>query len=293
MNLKSTISVGLILGSYGLTSCIKKSAGGSQRASEASQSSQIAGLDFGSDYFAGYTQAKNEAKYLMVYFRDAKDAPAKKIFEEVTLADKSVQEQLASIVRVVVPLNAKIKIKDKDASLIDQPGFEHLERGQGIAFVDLKNKTEKTYKLAKAYAFRSDNQAASWKLAPFLEHLKSPVPASELIVPNPNNYKLSNFEFEVIRLTNIERQKLGRAPFAVRGPLVDGCRQHSNWMARGGGLNHASGQFAENIAWNQRTPREVVTSWMNSPGHRANILGRYRFIGVSDASYYWCQRFVH
>jgi uncharacterized protein YkwD len=54
----------------------------------------------------------------------------------------------------------------------------------------------------------------------------------------------------------------------------------------------------ENIAAGQRTPQEVVNSWMNSPGHRANILNRnYTKIGVGYASggeygTYWTQMFI-
>jgi len=54
----------------------------------------------------------------------------------------------------------------------------------------------------------------------------------------------------------------------------------------------------ENIAWGQKTPQEVVTGWMNSSGHRANILGaNYTKIGCgfyqgSDGTCYWSQLFM-
>ena len=44
------------------------------------------------------------------------------------------------------------------------------------------------------------------------------------------------------------------------------------------------GYAGENIAWGQKSPEEVVTAWMNSPGHRANILHRsFTKLGVG----YW------
>lgn len=54
----------------------------------------------------------------------------------------------------------------------------------------------------------------------------------------------------------------------------------------------------ENIAYGQKTPQEVVTAWMNSPGHRANILSsNYGKIGVgcykSGSTYYWSQLFTN
>lgn len=51
----------------------------------------------------------------------------------------------------------------------------------------------------------------------------------------------------------------------------------------------------ENIAYGQRTPQEVVNAWMNSSGHRANILhASYTQIGVGYAANgrYWTQMFI-
>ena len=58
--------------------------------------------------------------------------------------------------------------------------------------------------------------------------------------------------------------------------------------------------MGENIAAGQRTPKEVVTDWMNSPGHRANILSPdFTKIGVglvynsnSVYGYFWTQIFL-
>jgi uncharacterized protein YkwD len=51
----------------------------------------------------------------------------------------------------------------------------------------------------------------------------------------------------------------------------------------------------ENIAMGQRTPEEVVTAWMNSPGHRANILNaNFTHLGVGyvASGNYWTQMFI-
>jgi uncharacterized protein YkwD len=62
------------------------------------------------------------------------------------------------------------------------------------------------------------------------------------------------------------------------------------------GIRMAAG--GENIAMGQRTPKEVVTAWMNSPGHRGNILSTsFTEIGVGCAKnkngvYYWTQMFI-
>lgn len=54
----------------------------------------------------------------------------------------------------------------------------------------------------------------------------------------------------------------------------------------------------ENIAYGQRTPQEVMNAWMNSAGHKANILSNiYDQIGVgvakkANGTYYWTQMFI-
>lgn len=43
--------------------------------------------------------------------------------------------------------------------------------------------------------------------------------------------------------------------------------------------------YGENIAMGQKSPRDVFVAWMNSPGHRANILnGQYTGIGVAEVA---------
>jgi uncharacterized protein YkwD len=121
-------------------------------------------------------------------------------------------------------------------------------------------------------------------------------------------------ESQVVALTNTQRRAQGCPPLAVNSTLTSLARAHSRDMAARGFFDHvnpdgrspsdrmiAAGyryrMAAENIAAGQRTPREVVTAWMNSPGHRANILNcSLRQIGVGYATggpygSYWTQDF--
>ena len=64
-------------------------------------------------------------------------------------------------------------------------------------------------------------------------------------------------------------------------------------MIRAFGLSYRSA--GENIAYGQRTPQAVVNAWMNSSGHRANILSSsYTQIGVGYVAngHYWTQMFI-
>ena len=109
---------------------------------------------------------------------------------------------------------------------------------------------------------------------------------------------LNDVERQVIERTNSERSRRGLAPLRVCARLQKQARNHAGWMARSGKMQHGRHPgAAENIATGQRTPSAVLRSWMNSKGHRANILGSYTRIGAAayrnpaTGNTYWCQQF--
>jgi len=107
---------------------------------------------------------------------------------------------------------------------------------------------------------------------------------------------LSQVESAVIAKTNVARARSGLPPLAADGQLMNGARNHARWMAQNRNLSHGSG-VAENIGMGQTSASDAVTSWMQSSGHRANILdGGHTRIGVAmahspDGKAYWCQQF--
>jgi uncharacterized protein YkwD len=108
-------------------------------------------------------------------------------------------------------------------------------------------------------------------------------------------------EAEVVTLVNTERATAGCNPLTVDARLTTAARRHSQDMADRGYFDHttpdgvtfdaritAAGYLfrgaGENIAKGQRTPAAVMASWMNSPGHRANILNcKFNDLGVGLA----------
>ena len=121
----------------------------------------------------------------------------------------------------------------------------------------------------------------------------------------------SSYASEVVRLVNIERGKYGLSPLTARNDLTEYAQLRSKEIVsnfehvRPDGSNplqyvmglggiHYSG---ENIAYGQRTPEEVVKAWMNSEGHRKNILSsNFTSIGVgcyqNNGTFYWTQIFA-
>jgi uncharacterized protein YkwD len=119
----------------------------------------------------------------------------------------------------------------------------------------------------------------------------------------------------VLELTNAQRLTAGLAPLTLSAQLNDAAQTYSGVLAAGTCFEHTCGavpnfadrlgragytgwaDIAENIAAGYPTPEAVVAGWMNSPGHRANILSpKFSEIGVGVASgrtygTYWTQEF--
>ncbi len=125
-----------------------------------------------------------------------------------------------------------------------------------------------------------------------------------------------NFETQLLRLTNQERQKSGLAPLKLSAQLSRSAQSHALDMAKNNYFSHtgrngskigdrakASGykysRVGENIAAGRSTAEGTMKQWMNSSGHRANILNpKFTEIGFgyangSNSSYqhYWVQVF--
>lgn len=118
---------------------------------------------------------------------------------------------------------------------------------------------------------------------------------------------------QIVKLVNTERAKEGLSPLTIslnvqaaaqvrakeivtsfshtrpNGSSFSTALKEQNVSYRGAG---------ENIAWGQRSPEEVVNAWMNSAGHRANIMSdKYTSIGVGyyqeSGVNYWVQLFTY
>ncbi|WP_391560662.1 SafA/ExsA family spore coat assembly protein [Robertmurraya sp.] len=138
-------------------------------------------------------------------------------------------------------------------------------------------------------------------------------PGQRVNIPNYDATK--SIENQVVQLTNQERAKYGLKPLVADWELARVARYKSVDMRDRNYFSHTSPTYGspfdmmknfgisyrsagENIAAGQRTPQEVVTAWMNSEGHRKNILSSgYTHIGVGYAQggskqHYWTQMFI-
>lgn len=138
-------------------------------------------------------------------------------------------------------------------------------------------------------------------------------PGEKIKIPAQSAY--TGYESEVARIVNVERSKAGLKPLTLNWEISRVARLKSQDMANKNYFAHQSPTYGspfdmlknygikysyagENIAKGQTSPQSVMTSWMNSSGHRANILNaNYTQIGVgvvknSSGSLIWTQQFI-
>ncbi|OLB81314.1 MAG: hypothetical protein AUI14_03705 [Actinobacteria bacterium 13_2_20CM_2_71_6] len=142
----------------------------------------------------------------------------------------------------------------------------------------------------------------------------SPVPTAAHPKPSAKSGGNAEFEAQVLVLVNQERAKAGCAPVTPDPRLTTAARGHSTDMARRDYFDHNTPEgdsaakritdagyrwrtYGENIAAGYGDPASVMKGWMNSSGHRHNILDcAFRNLGVglayNDKHYsYWTQDF--
>lgn len=122
------------------------------------------------------------------------------------------------------------------------------------------------------------------------------------------------YVLRVVELVNEERAKVGLKPLTLQKNITDAAQvraietvtsfshtrpdgRHFATALKEAGVSYRGA--GENIAWGQKTPEQVMNGWMNSAGHRANILNeKYTSIGVGyyqngSGVNYWTQLFTY
>lgn len=126
---------------------------------------------------------------------------------------------------------------------------------------------------------------------------------------------LASYQKAMLAAVNAERAKQGLSALCTNTKLTAAAQAHSADMAKNNYMSHTGSggstmservtdagfdwnSVAENVAAGQASVSAVMTAWMNSAGHKANILGNYKFFGMGYAysssstyGYYWTQDF--
>ena len=155
---------------------------------------------------------------------------------------------------------------------------------------------------------RQPNQAPAQQQSEQQPLAQAPAKSQQRTAPATSSQAVQ----QVIDLTNAERRKNGLPALTADAKLNSVAQAKSTDMQQKNYFSHASPTYGspfdmmrdqgvsyksagENIAKGQRTPQEVVQAWMNSEGHRRNILSNdYTHIGVGydPNGHHWTQMFI-
>jgi uncharacterized protein YkwD len=129
-----------------------------------------------------------------------------------------------------------------------------------------------------------------------------------------SNSTTSSYAAQVLQLVNKERAKEGLSALTTNNTITAAGNVRAKEIVQSFSHTRPNGSSpftalseagityraaGENIAYGQRTPQEVVTGWMNSPGHRANIMNpSFGKVGIgvykdSNGTIYWTQLFTN
>lgn len=116
---------------------------------------------------------------------------------------------------------------------------------------------------------------------------------------------------EILQIVNTHRQSIGKNTLTKNLLATDLANAHTKYMIAQNDINHDdfsdrsnrlimeenASSTGENVAFGQRSAKQVMDAWLNSPGHRRNIEGDFTHIGIgvikNDAgAYYFTQIFL-
>ncbi|MFB1080901.1 CAP domain-containing protein [Jeotgalibacillus sp. JSM ZJ347] len=200
------------------------------------------------------------------------------------------------------PLNENKASEPETAAPVEKESAQNTEQpaAPSETNTEVKAPVEETEAPAEEYEAPEESVEPEIKAEP--QTSQNETPANEL----------GSFEAQVIELTNQERSKYGLPALQADTELSAVAEEKSADMARNQYFSHTSPTYGspfdmmksyginyrsagENIAMGQQTPEQVVTAWMNSEGHRQNILSTsYTHIGVGyiENGNYWTQMFI-
>ncbi|MEW4275912.1 CAP domain-containing protein [Priestia aryabhattai] len=217
-----------------------------------------------------------------------------------------------------------------DCNTPKQITIKDAQAAQNINVDELLKKFNAQGQSAQAAAPQQETQAPDQAEAAPQEQAKAPEQSEEAKAPEQTQQNTkaqqsentdkaeqtkdaSQFEQKVVDLVNQERQKQGLKPLTLNKELSDVARTKSKDMMDKGYFDHNSPTYGspfdmmkqfgieyttagENIAKGQQSPEDVMNAWMNSDGHRKNILNPdFTEIGVGYVkgdTTYWTQQFI-
>jgi len=109
------------------------------------------------------------------------------------------------------------------------------------------------------------------------------------------NYTYNDSEIETMKLINDYRVSIGLNALEKINHISFKCEEHNNYMIANNVVNHndftsrsnniisvlGAKKVGENVAYNYKTSEAAVRAWLDSPGHKENIVGDFTHFGLA------------
>ena len=234
------------------------------------------------DYATAKQISKETNKMLVLWFYNPANAQSNANFENSLMGNASVQQELAKMVAVKIPTDAKILSAGKETSLLSHSAFSELAGGPGLAMIDLTDSRMPYYGyVVSAYPFNRQTLSAGSVLA-------------MLTLPSGTVTQ---------RTLTLAVRMHPEAPQSAWGSwhptLGDLAQQHSKYQANVQQIGHQGwdsrfqhinstlgGMPAKEVcaqSWPQEglvvAAEDCVNSWRQSPGHWEGVRGAHSYFG--------------
>jgi hypothetical protein len=241
-------------------------------------------LDWHTDYAVATNEAAANRKMVFIFFHDANMTAARRAFEEQTLRDPEIFEQLGRYVLLTQPLDASIQINHEKVKLLDHPAFREMHGRQGVAIIDFEHDKPEVYGyVVSTFPFTSGKYYVPISLSIILDLPPGTLTQRTMIYAvrlHPEKPLSTNGQLSPILAKEASQHSSHQAAILLQG--------HHNWDSRfqrisaklpGGGT--AQEVVAE--SWPNETLVEAcvdcVDSWRQSPGHWGAVRSAHPFFG--------------
>ncbi len=208
-----------------------------------------------------------------------------------------------------VPMNEEQSKSNQFISVLGEGGNKvELKRTMNDNVISLSPLIP--YQSGESYELVINQKLTSAEGIELKEEIVMPFKIKDSVTDGKNAYVPSEFEREVLTLVNKERESIGVSPLELSNPLSYVAHVKAEDMEENDYFSHESPTYGspfemmrefgvtfssagENIAAGYTSPEWVVEAWMNSPGHKRNILNAsYSRLGVGYERDYWVQMFI-
>jgi hypothetical protein len=236
------------------------------------------------DYKKAMSEAAQSRKMLFVYFHEPGRTPARRAFEDKTLAELEIKEKLKRYVVVHLPTDARITVDGKSLELLAHPSFAEMLGRPGVAAIDLAHERAdyyghvvSTFPFSPGKYYRKEAMSIILDLPPGTLTQRTMIYAVRI---HPERPASTQGQFSNVLADEAKSHAHYQASIQVQG--------HHSWDSRFHRINAklSNEVLAQEVvaeSWPNESLVEAcvdcVDSWRQSPGHWGAVRGRHAMFG--------------